>query len=186
MWKPGAFIPNPDDPTSETFILNPNNPGQAVLLTDDSLIPDYSGLALRDADLVGRRVSTAAFGFRQPLAMSGDFGSTATALTVAVSLDYQDPLNPFKHRYHPDHDNWDPRYENVISEGKESFTVARALSLQFTEDDPEDLTSADWGDFEVGGLYSEEITGLHRAPIHVSGVFRLTHVSDVGVLNDGR
>jgi len=185
MWKKGAFIPNPEDPTSSTYILDPNNPGRAVLLTDDSLIPQFSGVALRDVKLVGRRISTAAFGFRQPIDMVGNFGAVGTTLTCTVVLDYQDPLNPFKHKYHPDHDNWDARYEHVLPEGKESFTVTRQIGLGFTASDPEGLVSAEWGDEQVGGIYTEAISGLHRSTIYVRGTFRLQHVSDVGVLNDG-
>jgi hypothetical protein len=187
MWKEGAWIPNPNDPTSTTFILDPNNPGRTVLLTDDSLIPRYSGAAFRDVKLVGRRVSSAAFGLRQPVSMRGaDFGvAGGLPTTCSVVLDYEDPVNPFKHKYHTDHDNFDMRFMNKLPEGKESYTVSRHIALEFTSQDPEDHVSAGWGDTVLGGIYKERIAGIHRNPVHVQGTFRLQHLSDVGVLNDG-
>jgi len=187
MWKEGAWIRNPNDPTSASFILDPNNPGRTVLLTDDSLIPRYSGAAFRDVKLVGRRISSAAFGFRQPVSMRGaDFGvAGGLPTTCSVVLDYEDPVNPFKHKYNPDHDNLDMRFMSKLPEGKESYTVTRHIALEFTSQDPEDHVSAGWGDTVLGGIYKERITGVHRSPVHVQGTFRLQHLSDVGVLNDG-
>jgi len=187
MWKEGAWVSNPADPTSKTFILDPNSPGRTVLLTDDSLIPRFSGFALRDVKLVGRRISSAVFGFRDPIPMGGGaFGVTSGApTTCTVTLDYQDPTNPFRHKYHPDHDNLNERYEQVLPEGRESYTVVREIALQFTAQDPEDLVSARWGDSELGGVYTERLLGVHRSAVDVSGTFRLQRVTDVGVLNDG-
>jgi hypothetical protein len=187
MWKQGAWIPDPDDPTSSTFILDPNNLGRAVLLTDDSLIPQFGGVGLRDTKMVGRRISSAVFGFPQPIAMGGgEFGvAGGNPTTCAVVLDYRDRLNPFVHQYHPDHDNLDARYEATLPVGKESYTVRREIALQFTAADPEGLISADWGDEELGGIYSEKIAGLHRRALYIRGIFRLQRLCDVGVLNDG-
>jgi hypothetical protein len=187
MWKEGAWIPNPDDPTSTTFILDPNNPGRTVLLTDDSLIPQFSGVGLRDTKLVGRRISSAVFGFSQPIAMGGGgFGvAGGSPTTCAVVLDYRDRLNPFVHQYNPDHDNLDARYETTLPAGKESYTVTREIALGFTAQDPEGLISAEWGDEQLGGIYAEKIAGFHRRAIYIQGIFRLQRISDVGVLNDG-
>jgi hypothetical protein len=188
MWKEGAWIPNPDDPTSTTFILDPNNSGRTVLLTDDSLIPEFGGVALRDTKLVGRRISSAVFGFTDPIDMGGaEFALTdGNRTTCVVVCDYQDRLNPFQHRYHPDHDNWDPRYSERLPEGKESYTIIREIGLDFTADDPEGLITLDWGGDQLGGIYTERIQGIHRRPVHIRGYFRLHRISDVGVLNDGR
>ena len=41
----------------------------------------------------------------------------------------------------------------------------------------------DYGHNELGGNYSEIITGLHKNPIRVSGNFRLTRVSQIAELN---
>jgi hypothetical protein len=127
--------------------------------------------------------------------MSGEFGSTSGLLQCSVGLDYDDALNPFKHRFHPDHNNLDdsaqpqplPLKTNVhgLRYTAESASVNRVISLQFTAVDPENLTLAGWGDDQLGGVYRETMTGLHKDALQIEGVFRLQHASRVGVLNDG-
>jgi hypothetical protein len=130
---------------------------------------------------VGRRFSTSAFGFRSPrdMSISGD------TLSCVITLDYDDPVNPFKHLYHPDHDNMDERFEEKLPEGVESLTVTRQIQLQFTASDPEGLLLAGWGDNQVGGIYQETVAGLHRATIYASGWFRLHRASSTPVLDNG-
>ena len=116
--------------------------------------------------------------------MTGTFGGDS--LNATVLLDYNDPLNPFKHRYHPDHDNLDENTpQNLLPNGQESFDIARSISLQFTDTDPDGLAVAGWGDNQMGGHYLETINGLHKQPIVMSGTFRLQQASRVGLLNDG-
>jgi hypothetical protein len=79
----------------------------------------------------------------------------------------------------------DERFQQTLPEGFESFTVGRQIQLQFTAADPGNFAMAGWGDNEVGGTYSETITGLHKNTLYVAGTFRLRHASTVGVLNDG-
>ena len=155
-----------------------------VLLTDDDLIAQYEGVSLRDGEIVGRRISSPVFSFQELAPMDGTF-ATRLRLTTPLVLDYDDPLNPFVHRYHPDHDNMDDRYEIFRAEGKESFTVTRMITLDFAEADPDGLNLPDWGYDLVGGDYYETIRGVHRNDVHVRGQFRLNRVSDVAVLNDG-
>jgi hypothetical protein len=186
MWKQGTYKTDPNNPTNQIV----DQPGRFVLLTDESLIPTIPGLtgaAVRDGQPVGRRFSTAAFGFRAPIAMdaTGDFGAGASIFSCQVTLDYDDPLNPFKHLYHPDHDNLDPHFQQKLPEGAESFTVNRQVQLQFTATDPDNLGLAGWGDTQLGGIYNETITGLHSQPLYLSGTFRLQLASPVDVLNDG-
>ena len=84
-----------------------------------------------------------------------------------------------------DHNNLKEGSGEKESEGKESFTVRRIVQMQFTASDPEGLNLAGWGDNQIGGIYWETITGLHKDTIYVQGSFRLHHASRVGVLNDG-
>ena len=156
-----------------------------VLLTDDDLISEYEGVSLRDGEFIGRRISSPVFSFPDPVSMDGTF-ATNLELTTPLVLDYDDPLNPFVHRYHPDHDNMDDRYEMLLNSGRESFTVTRMIKLDFVEEDPDGLNLPDWGYDLVGGDYYETMKGVHRKDIHVQGQFRLNRVSDVAVLNDGR
>lgn len=180
MWKPGTYKSDPSNPTQRIV----DQPGRFVLLTDEALAAQFTGAALRDGDAVARRYSSAAFGFSQPILMSGNPDFDAAGLAVTVVSDYNDPLNPFKHLYHPDHDNLDERFERVLPEGRESFTVRRLIQLQFSPVDPQGLTLSGWGDSHLGGSYRETIVGLHKSPIHLQGVFRLHHASRIASLND--
>ncbi|MBN2505493.1 MAG: hypothetical protein JXQ71_02245 [Verrucomicrobia bacterium] len=180
MWQEGTLKPDPQDPAR----LVVDQPGRFVLLTDESLaaqIPGLTGATLRDGTPVGRRFSTVAFGFRAPQAM----GVSGDTLSCTVAMGYDDSLNPFKHGYHPDHDNLDERFEEKLPEGAESHTVTRQIQFQFTAGDPEGLLLAGWGDNQLGGIYRETVTGLHRSAIHCSGRFRLYRASSTPVLNNG-
>jgi hypothetical protein len=189
MWKNGTTT------TDANGLQVVDEPGRYVLVTDDRLLANFSGATLRDSEQVGRRISSAAFGFRTPIPMTGDFGSTNGQLRCSVGLDYNDELNPFKHRFHPDHNNLDdsaqpqplPVKTNLhgLRYTAESSSVNRDISLQFTAADPDNLTLAGWGDDQLGGVYRETMTGLHKDPLQIEGVFRLHHASRIGVLNDG-
>jgi hypothetical protein len=171
--KPPTFKADPANPDYQIV----DQPARTVVLTDEALIPQVIG----NGEVVGRRTSTAAFAFKEPRNLSGSFG--AGTLNAEVSLDYDNPLNPFRHTYHPDHNNLDERFEQKLPEGKEAFTVARNISLQFTDTDPLGLNPPGWGDTELGGNYSEVIQGLHQSAIRVSGTFRLIRVAPTAVLN---
>ena len=157
--------------------------GRQVLITDDSLLSRFGGAALRDGKPVARRISTVGFGFPGLLPLSGPFGDLQNPLTGTVVTGYDDPLNPFKHRFHPDHDNLDAEHAVVLPEGVESYTIRRLLQLNFSPDDPEGRARAQWGDSELGGTYSETISGIHKVPIVIQGIFRLNRVSLIPFLN---
>jgi hypothetical protein len=186
MWKDGSYTNNAEG----RGVLAQE--GRYVLVTNDRLLNNFSGAVLRDGQQVGRRFSSTAFAFRDPIPMgsSGDFGVSNSVFGCTVPLDYQDPINPFKHKYHPDHDNLNDRFDlavtNRLAEGRESFTVTRRILLQFTGADPDRLALPGWGDTQLGGIYRETITGLHKEPLNIEGTFRLHRASPVGVLNDGR
>lgn len=158
-------------------------PGRYALITDESLIPKFSGSAIRDGTLTGRRISSAAFGFRDPILISrtGSFGDTNAIFSCTVFLGYDDDLNPFKDKYHPDHNNLNEHYDGPE---KESFDVTRNITFQFSATDPDNLSLSGWGDNQLGGSYTEVITGLHKAPIRAQGTFRLQRAITVPTLND--
>ena len=171
--KPPVLSPDPNDP----FVNRVEEPARTVALTDESLIPGLIG----NAELTGRRISSPAFPFSQPLLLNGGFG--AGTLQGSFTLDYDHPLNPFKHVFHPDHNNLDERFEQRLPEGRESFSVTRAVSLEFTATDPLGLNPPGWGATEVGGNYRETITGLHRNVLQAAGTFRLVRVLGAPTLN---
>ncbi|MGH7788802.1 MAG: hypothetical protein ACRERC_18165 [Candidatus Binatia bacterium] len=80
--------------------------GKPVLLTDDELIPKFQGATLRDGVPVGRRLSTAAFDFPgNDLPMSNNGFGCGSRASAVIALDRNFPTNPYRHQFHPDHDN---------------------------------------------------------------------------------
>jgi len=181
MWQNGTTT---NDPVSGRAVTD--RPGRFVLLTDDSLIPNFRGASLRDGVPVGRRFSTVDFAFSSPtniLPMTGGWGGSQTA-SCNIELAPNHPTSPFKHRYHPDHDNLDPTYQSFR---EEAYPIRRQIELQFTPSNPDrnDQTAAalEYGYSVLGGIYRETITGLHRTNITATGTFRLTRVNNAPVLN---
>lgn len=178
MYEVGTMVPDSEDPSFLTL----ENAGRYVLLTDDSLIPQYTGADLRDGTPVGMRVSTAAYDFPgQHVVLSGSFGP-GDILTGTLTLDAEAPTNPFRAKYHPDHDNLDAQF---LAFREEAYTVVRAMTFEFTLGDPEGKNlKPGWGDTDVGGFFRETITGLHKNDISVEGIFRLRRMSYTPVLNE--
>jgi hypothetical protein len=176
-WTNGLYT------TNQQGFREPVTPGRYALLTDANLLSRYSGSAIRDGIVTGRRISSAAFGFRDPILFNrtGHFGDSNSTFSCTVAMSYDDDLNPFKHKYHPDHNNLDDHY---TTPARECPDVTRVLSLQFTSNDPDNASLPGWGDDQLGGLYSEVITGVHKAQLHLQGTFRIHRASTVPVLND--
>jgi hypothetical protein len=173
--KPPLLTPDPDNAGFNLEL----EPARTVVVTDEALVSEIIGAGIVE----GRRISTAAFGFAQPQPLSGGpFG--VGALNGQITIGHNDPLNPFKHVYHPDHDNLDSRFEQTLPDGRESFSVIRQISLEFTGTDPLGLNPPGWGETEVGGIYRETFTGLHRNAIQTSGTFRLIRIVSVPDLDD--
>ncbi len=174
MWQNGTLVPDPGDPTS--LILD--EPGRYVLITDDALIPNFEGAALRDGVPVGVRVSTAAYDFQgTSVDLTGSFGGT---LQCTLVLPSNAATNPFKHKYHPDHNNLDELYVGTV---EEAYAVTRRVELVFSPEDPTGEPPPDWGESVMGGTYREVMSGLHRNDIYVEGWFRVRRASTVPVLN---
>lgn len=185
-------------------VLGQNNevlqPAREVLVTREDLLPQFIGLSLRENQLVGRRISAPVFAHTKPPANPPNPATASSQWPIAlgrftpngvlsglIRVHYDDPLNPFVHRYHPDHDNLNERFEtnNPLPAGVESFTFTREIRFEFSETSPLGLSVPNWGHDVMGGVYKETITGIHKNRIYVEGTFELTHASDVVVLNDG-
>jgi len=178
MWKDGTYT----NDTGGNLVAD--QPGQYVLLTDDTLIPFFGGATVRDGESVGRRLSSVGYDFPSTatnnyLELAGSF-SVGNSLSGTLTLPYDYPTNPFYHRYHPDHDNLNARFDGPLVE---AYTTTRQIALQFLTSPPDGPAVPDFGYNEMGGTYSETITGIHKYPIHVSGTFRLTRVSLIANLN---
>ena len=180
MWQPSTFTTNV---AGDNVV---DKPGRFVLLTRESLVPDFKGATLRSGSDVGRRLSTVDFDFDggadNLLAMTGGFGigQVATAnITIAPGF----ATNPFFHKYHPDHDNLNATFTGPKAE---AYQITRAIQLTFTPTDPgpnASATALDYGDNVLGGTYRETITGLHKRPLVTTGTFRIRRVSNSPVLN---
>ena len=174
VWEDGTSVP---DPKNTGYFL-PGAPGRFKLFSNEVAARNYLGATIRRGSQIPRRLSTAAYPLASPLLMGGTFGNGT--LTGNVLLGYDDPLNPFVHKFHPQHDNLNARFEeSKLPPGVESLAVNRLVSFQFSATRPDGRTSPGWGDSELGGTYKETINGLHRNPLHVSGTFFLRRVSSV-------
>lgn len=113
---------------------------------------------------------------------TGNFGQNGGEVQADILLRNNDPVNPFHHKYNPQH-----KYPDTGSPPNpdNDWTVNRAITLQFSDTPSDGSTVSGWGDHVVGGEYQEIIEGLRRDPIQVKGTFRLNKVSSVPVLNDG-
>jgi hypothetical protein len=182
VWQDGTYVADPLNPGK--FL--PGSAGSYRLFTDEQVASGagYTGTALRDGKFVARRISSAIFGIREPVVCisNGRFGSVP--LTAQVTTGYNDALNPYKHSFHPQHDNLNALYSTSIPAGIESFNVNRALTLQFEEAHPyEKSNEPSWGSSVLGGTYLETLTGPHSRPIYIKGKFLITRVSNIGTLN---
>lgn len=171
MWEPG-------DAETDT-------PGRFVLVTPECPQETLDGLeagSLQDGQPFARRVSTAAFSFDGDLALTGDFGA---ALVAAIAISPNDPLNPFRHKYHPDHDCLDADDEPLGPSALdyECFNVSRDLTFWFETNPPPGMDRPGWGDSLLGGIYEENLEGLHKETLHVGGRFELQRVSQISTLN---
>jgi hypothetical protein len=179
MWRNGTST---NDASGNNVV---DKPGEYVLLTDDTLIPMFDGATVRDGQSVGRRISSIGYDF--PSSSSNNFltfsGSLAIgqSLSATLTLPYDHATNPFKHKYHPDHDNLTNRFDGPAIE---SYTTTRQISLDFAASPPAGVPPvADFGFNQMGGAYSETISGIHKHPIHIRGTFQLGRVSTIPELN---
>jgi hypothetical protein len=178
MWRDGTYT---NDASGNQVA---DKPGEHVLLTDETLIPLFNGATMRDGESVGRRISSIGYDFPSTatnnyLTLSGFF-NIGQSLTGTLTLPFDHPTNPFKHRFHPDHDNLNARFDGPTNE---SYTTSRQITLDFAASPPDGPVVPDFGHSEMGGNYRETITGVHKNAIYVGGTFRLSRVSLITRLN---
>ncbi|MBI5384243.1 MAG: hypothetical protein HZA90_06095 [Verrucomicrobia bacterium] len=174
MWQNGTTTNN-----AQGYAVQAT-PGRFVLVTDDTLLPRFTGATLRDGVPVGRRLSSAAFDFADnELELDGTFAFNNT-VRGSLAISPHSPTNPFKHKYHPDHDNLNARYDGT-ADPPEVYTVTREFELQLPA--PPANAPPGYGYDRIDGTYRETFAGLHRTNIVVSGSFRLRRIATTGVLN---
>lgn len=140
-----------------------------VLVTDKTLLSTYEGIVRRDGKLTGVRLSSPAFRFDpslNELPLSGNLGP-GRSVSGSLILTPDHPINPFRHKYHPDHRT-----------GRE---ISRQFTLNFDDDQG---TTPETGLSKLRGTYQETVTGLHKIPVKAEGTFSLRRISAIGTLND--
>jgi hypothetical protein len=158
-------------------------PGTFVLISDRRNLANFQGTALKGREKSGRRLSSMVLGLNGAartngyLAMSGQF-KPGNSVKVTVGMDSQSPLNPFFHKYHPDHDNLSADFK-VYQE--EAYGFSRDITVALNAD--QDGGGSKNGAEVMKGTYTEVIRGLHRNPIQVKGQVEMIRVSPIGVLN---
>ena len=165
-----------------TVMMKKTDTTNLVVITNDKLIPQFlSGEPSKDS-VEGQRFSSVVFGMRVPEKMS--YNQEGKSLSASVFIGYDDPLSPFKHLYHPDHNNLE-NYEKKLPEGIQSFDVTRLIKMDFSVEPVKGASAAAWGDTVVGGVYSESIDGLYHKTLNVQGKFVLNQVTDAAELYTG-
>ena len=109
--------------------------------------------------------------FSDAVSLSGSLTGNGAggSLQGTISIPANDPLNPYRHRYHPEH--------NV------GYDITREIEMNFAADDPE-VGSHDTGlsqtagDNQLVGTYTETISGISLEPIVVQGTFRLFRLTN--------
>jgi hypothetical protein len=182
------------------YIIHVDDAGTARILSQVFLGPlaqagNASGICTRESGLMqtakhnATRIVAAHMPLDRVLAADGSFGGTNT-LSGTISILFNDPTNPFVHKYHPDHDNKDATGA-ALTAGKESHSISREVSFEFTAAPPEGSTATTgWGSSVIGGIYRETIQGLSKDSTgvgngdgtRISGTFELRRVSELGAI----
>jgi len=167
----------------QRVFYGPRVGGQLVLATSQNLL-DPAQLK-NSRRMSATHLPWTAENHRWPMAGRLGIGEN---LTATVALPYDDQAsNPFLHTYHPDHDNLDPRFEQTLPQGEESYQVVRVMTL--TQRSPaEDFNGLTAGGLRVDGDYDETIT-INAKPgdsrtFQVRGIYTLARVSDIAALSE--
>lgn len=174
------------------YLLHVDDGGTARLLSQVFIgtlaaAPNPTGLCVQESALKADSKASAMrlVAAHMPLdrVLSTGTGSVALGATLSrtISLPYDDPVNPFVHQYHPDHDNRNPRLEPVGNK-VESHTVNRTVNFEFLAIPPAGTPALGWGSTVLGGNYTETVSGLHKQPVQLTGSFRFRRISEIGAI----
>lgn len=110
-------------------------------------------------------------------------GTNGTSLVSIVSTPYDSiASSPFVHQYHPDHDNLNARFSEILPKGQESYGIVRAIRLTPASlgGDFESMTS---GFKRRIGTYEETVTlegsGANVRTFRSAGTYSLTRISAI-------
>jgi hypothetical protein len=127
------------------------------------LLPCLQVESNRDGRQISFRLEAALF--HEATDLFGTIGAAGTsgAVSATLSMAADHPLNPYKHRYHPEHGL--------------GYDLTRSLKLRFGAQGPEPAPDPFATVGVLSGVYEEEIVGLTQEPIHVRGGFRLRRLA---------
>jgi hypothetical protein len=150
-----------------------SNLTEVVLLTDDTLIPQYDGVLKRSGKLVGARYSSPFYQFEgQSLPLVGGLALNS-GLTGTNRIPTALATHPFRHPFHPNH-------KNPVDLQGTPYDLERQIEIAFSES----KTGLNEGRDILRGTYRETLTGLHKVPLVTTGTISLQRISLVGKLNN--
>ena len=169
-----------------------NGTWNASLYVDEKKVPP---------GMKSARISSVAFGLKNnditwDEAYYGDQSGFGKNLRFTYTLAADDPVNPFRHPYHPDHDGLDAKFKTILPFGDnptnyigaikpELYSISNTVSLVWTNAPAAGGGSALWNPAEkVGGAVTFQVDGLRReGAILMKGIFELRRISQVGALS---
>lgn len=143
-----------------------------ILISNPALLPTLN--LARDAEgaIAGRRYSTIGYDFNgTEAACTGGLG-TNHVLGGRIQVSTNAPTNPFRHAFHPDHENHGPR----------SYAIERQFTMRFAASP--NITPAAAAD-SLQGDYTEKLTlqGTSPRTVQVEGSITLQRISRTTLLN---
>ena len=146
---------------------NPSTAPEIALVTDLTQLPRYTGVVRRtDGRSTGLRFAAAAYDF--PGTELAVAGKIEPENTLDFTLDVSDtaPTNPFRHKYHPDHEK--------------GVVFQRVVTVSFKGGTAADTAT---GTRRLTGTYKETFRKLLATDVQAAGTIMLDRVSTAGKLN---
>ncbi len=142
-----------------TLMQTKDVPPQPVIITKTSTdLADYDGITSRGGKLVGQRFSATNF---PPPEGGAVLKLHPKGIAASITMLASDPLNPFRHKYHPD-----------LAAGRE-ITNEIIFSPR-----PENSPDHQWS-VEIYNF----VTGVSNLPLQSRGIVTFTRVSELGKLD---
>jgi hypothetical protein len=156
--------------------------GDLVLLSDPALIPQFQAPDNHEGSPFAHRVSSIGYDFDGADAQLG--GAFGGSLTGTLVLGRDRPTNPFKHLYHPDHDDLTPTYQPPgpqTPSQEEVWAVTRSIVMTFSA--PAAGDNSPGASSTRTGTYTETIVGLHKTNLVTAGTFTLRRLNNISEIN---
>ena len=135
-----------------------------------------------------------AFGEKNDMVWDESYGGFGNRLRFRYAIATNDPVNPFRHPYHPDHDGLGTDFATALPSGDkpqnyvgatkpELFSISNTVSLTWSTNGGSG-GSALWNAEETAeGTVDFQVEGLRReGPLLMQGNFELRRISQIGSL----